>query len=633
MKSYAQILDDIETLMQDAGVDPEGAGANSVFGVAELDALMPMALVTVSQYKPWQYKRTKTTVADSYDLTLTTGDKWRLLTGSGYKGTGIVKAEYEVDEDPRQFRGLTKFGDVISLELDSAPDSAVSVYLYMNKIHILQKAIGTTDDLAGVVTAAAGATSLSITSLGTGTINEMTTIAITGDSTVYYVTATASITANAATVSIWPPLATAAVAAVVTLSLTDSTLDMILEGYLARWLAATACISKATKSYSQVNAAIATIALAATAISAIAALITAGTGDITSGRAAAVLGATAIAKIEALINQAVSDFSTGRTQAAQVPTILDLANTEIDKILARLTQATTDIADGKLEITKLPSFIASAGTAIGTVTTRVTQALTDIASARTAIGLGMTAIKDADIEKGISDTHIGLAETALKTGSTIINTVTLGSGATEYMAQANADINVAQGHMTSGQGLLQKATAEFGNASVDYAAADRELETASARIREGMTILSQANATLSTNTALMGQAGAQLRLAQGYFQEAQGFIMEANARMAVNNFFIQLGQGLLSAASGRGQEAAADHANANTYLSAAASDFRAASEKANEAIANLRLVATRLQVSAGGLRYEQWGRQELALVKQDLLNYGGLPRSVRYPRD
>ncbi|KKK70726.1 hypothetical protein LCGC14_2921100, partial [marine sediment metagenome] len=108
MKSYAEILNDAETLVQDAGVDPGTPGANTVFATAELDALMPFALTRISQFKPWQIKTTKSTVADTRDITLTTGDKWRKL--------GIEKLEYEKDKDPRQFRGYTQFASVISIK-------------------------------------------------------------------------------------------------------------------------------------------------------------------------------------------------------------------------------------------------------------------------------------------------------------------------------------------------------------------------------------------------------------------------------------------------------------------------------------------------------------------------------------
>lgn len=441
-KVYADIINDCETLVQDAGVDPSGS-ANQVFATAELDSFMPEGLLAVSRASPWEKKLTKTTTASSYDITLTTGDKWRLLIGSGYKGTGIQKIEYLVDKNPRQFRGLTRFADIITLEVDNRPSSAVSAYLYMNKVHLLQQVLTTVDTEGTVKTATAvGDVTVVVEALGTLTIEEMTTVAITGDSTVYYVISTATIATNEATLSIWPPIAQVnAIGAVVTLSVTGSTLDLALEGFLARWLAAQACISKATKSYAQVNTAITTIAAAATAVAAIAARITAATGDVTTAKTKAVKAATAIAD----------------------------ANTEFDKIVA-----------------------ATVGPTV-------------------------------------------LATSALASGLSLVNSIPIGGGAAEYMGQAASQIGLAQGHALAGQTYLQ--------------------------------------------------------------------------------------------------ESSAYHANAASYYNSATTELRASSEKANEAVANLRLVASRLQVSQGGLRYEQWGRTELARVEDDMRAYGGFPSSVRYPRN
>jgi hypothetical protein len=296
---------------------------------------MPQGLILISRCNPWRYKATKTTTASSYDITLSSGDKWRLLDGTGYKGTGIEKAEYEVDQNPRRFRGVTRFGDTLSLELMSRPSSAVSVYLYMNKIHLLQKEIGTTDTAGALsANAAAAATSLALKSLGTGTINEMTSLVITGDSATYYVTETATIDTNTATVSIWPPLAAAALAnAVVTLSLTSSTLNMMEEDLLARWLAAQAAISKATVYYQQVNTCITTLASAATAIAAVAARITQAVDDIASGRDG-------------------YGLDSGGLVAAQVA--IPLANAEFDKMATEVGLGKTALASGASLINTIP---------------------------------------------------------------------------------------------------------------------------------------------------------------------------------------------------------------------------------------------------------------------------------------
>jgi hypothetical protein len=85
---------------------------------------------------------------------------------------------------------------------------------------------GTTTDLAGAINGAAakGATSLTLDALGTGTITAGDTLTIAGDTTSYAVTAAVTIAANAATVSISPPLQVAADDdAVVTLVSDDET--------------------------------------------------------------------------------------------------------------------------------------------------------------------------------------------------------------------------------------------------------------------------------------------------------------------------------------------------------------------------------------------------------------------------
>ncbi len=570
-KSYSEIIDDAEALGQDAGIDPGGA-ANQVFATDELDSFMPAALAKISQYKPWQVKTTKSTVAAIRDITLTTGDKWRLL--------GIEKLEYLVDQEPPVYRNYSRFGDVLSIKIDTRPPAAADIYFFWNKVHLLQEALGTdTATWAIFADTAADVTSLVIdAATATGTINEMSTLTIAGDDTTYYVIEEATIATNKATVSIWPPLTAAASEdAVVTLSVTGSTLDMTLEDYLARWLAAKACISKSTKSYAQVNTAITTVANSVTAIATVAARIT----------------------------QAIADIASGRVEAAKISAILDDVNTEIDKIGARLTQATTDVAAGRTEADKIPIIVTAAGTAIAAVAARITQALTDIGSARTAIGLGVTAISDADTEMGLTNAQVDLAVTALASGNSLVNTIPVGGGAPEYMGQAASDVGAAQGFLLSGQGLLQKSSADFNNANANFGAASREVNAGMTKISEAQANLAQANTNMGASRTYLDQAIAQISLARGYFHEAQGYVLEANTRMGNNASYIQSANG----------------------------ELRAGSEKTNEAIVNLRLVATRLQVSQGGLRYEEWGRRELAQVESELRTLSGHPTSVRYPRD
>ncbi len=174
-----------------------------------------------------------TTDGATRDIILTDWDADDLVRLSQVDGV-----EHPVDQSPKEYINFTPDpfqGKILTLVLDAIPVADKDVYIYPQRYHILQSAIGTTDT-AGVVTAAIGAASLSLTSLGTGTINKYTKLTIAGDSTEYMVTATATITGNAATVTITPPLVVAATAAVVTLALADSTLTPALEEIFIEWV-------------------------------------------------------------------------------------------------------------------------------------------------------------------------------------------------------------------------------------------------------------------------------------------------------------------------------------------------------------------------------------------------------------
>ena len=550
-KSYANIVDDVEAFAQDGGIDP-GGSANQVFATAELDILMPGGLLAVSQSRPWQPPRiTKTTTADSYDIALSAGDRWREERTKSYDSTGILKAEYLVDKNPPRDRGVSRYGNTLSLDVSSRPSSAVSVYLYMNKVHLLQKQIGTTDTAGAIKTlAAAGATSIILKSLGTGTIDEMTTIAIAGDSTVYYAIAQATIAANEATVSIWPPLtAAAAVDAVVTLSLTESTLDMRQEHHLARWLAARACIDKSTKYYSQVQNAITTLGLAVTATGLIAARLTQMLTDIASARTATGLGTTAITSMAARITQMLTDIASARTATG-------LGTTAIAAMAARITQAVADTASGRANIVS-----------------------------------GTTAITEADTEADKIVTAVELARTTIVSAVALLNTLTVGGGAADYWAQANASLGEAAGRMSNFQSYLQKSSALFNNAAAYFNATAAETRASSEKAQE-------ANANFANATVALSEAASES-----------------------------------GAASAKGKEAELNFANATVALSEAAAEARAATGKAEESTANLQILASRLKISEGGVRYESWGRQEMAKVEKEIIASGGYPFEVRYSRD
>lgn len=250
-RTYAEVRTLALDILIDAGIDP-GGSANQVFAEAELDAFIPGCVDELSDHWPRLVKDTTlTATASSWDITLS-AEILRNLKGL----LPFVEYDPESGSDPtdyrRNFEGLTR--DVIRLKLDTAPAGGEALHLYLLKKHILVN-VGTTD-LAGAVKtlAAAGASSLALKLLGTGFIAEDTKLTIAGDSTVYAVTAKATIAASEATVSIYPVLAVeAAVDAVVTLAEPTSSLSTTEERILADMVAARAAINVSRKYIGAIN--------------------------------------------------------------------------------------------------------------------------------------------------------------------------------------------------------------------------------------------------------------------------------------------------------------------------------------------------------------------------------------------
>lgn len=215
-----------------------GNPAQDAAATVVLKNIIKSGLIKIAQYVPYETSVLKTLAASSRDLTLTAGDKWKMIEMSGAEG--YYNVEYPISQNPKQYRNYVRRGDTVTLNINSAPSAAASVRVFIAKQHILQEAIGTADTAGAVKTAgAAGDVTLALKSLGTGTINEDTKLTITGDTTEYAVYATATIDTNEATVSIWPPLQAACLAdAVVTLALHDSTLTPELEQALCDWVEA-----------------------------------------------------------------------------------------------------------------------------------------------------------------------------------------------------------------------------------------------------------------------------------------------------------------------------------------------------------------------------------------------------------
>jgi len=100
----------------------------------ELDIHIQNCLDEISEYSPRIVKETLATTEDSKDLDIS--DIEDLLH--------VERLEYEVDEDPKQYRNFSIMGDTLTMVIDTAPsEDDEDVYLYCAKPHLLTEATST----------------------------------------------------------------------------------------------------------------------------------------------------------------------------------------------------------------------------------------------------------------------------------------------------------------------------------------------------------------------------------------------------------------------------------------------------------------------------------------------------------
>ena len=484
-----------------------------------------------------------------------------------YFDKSIIKVEYPKGER----RSFDLSGNILTIKKSSVddskvkssgtqPDTEVNIWFKSkHKVSQLTTLTGAVNNAGGY---SAGDTSMILGSLQTtGTIEADQEFTIADTRGTYRVTADATITAGAASISFYPGLESD-VDHTTVVTFIQSTLTPELEPIMAELIAALAAISESMNPYQQAQEAIQAVALTT----------------------------LAIAEVATGIDQAISDIATGRTETDKVSVILDTANTELDKIGARLDEAIIDIASGGVEADKISTIVDTAETAIAAVSARITQALVDIASARTAAGDGAEAIGWADVEFGLMNTQVDLAVTALAEGEPLLNTVPVAGGAPEFMGQANADVGAAQGFLISGQSYLQEAGADTANANSDLGIGSGELQAGLTKIREAQASLQQANTDMGANASYINSAIAEIRAGSAYSQEAGGYFQEGASRLGVNASYLQLARAELSAANGKMQEGNS----------------------------NLQKAAMQLRIVNAGRVMESWGRTELERVKAKL---------------
>ncbi len=241
MLTHAELLTRIEALLPTV-VSPTFGDTATYMGRVNKVISQRVPFLTSETHPSDRWAPTRgvyTTDGTTREITLTDWDFLDLACEGFSQFDGI---EYPVDQSPKQFRNYTLRNKVLELHLDAIPASGDSVYVYPQRLHILQAAIGTTDTAGAVSTASVvGDTSLIIKTLGTGTINKYTKITITTtptDTTEYMVKANATIAANVATVLLSPAIVKVnSINDVVTLALADSTFPQILEEIFIEWTA------------------------------------------------------------------------------------------------------------------------------------------------------------------------------------------------------------------------------------------------------------------------------------------------------------------------------------------------------------------------------------------------------------
>ncbi len=132
----------------------------------ELNQYIEDTLVDLSQVQPHETK--VSVIADGtkkIDLsTITDFDIADLIN--------VEKAEYPVDEEPESFRNVTRFGNELTICIDTAPTSGDNIYLYCLKVHTLNDSESTLNRILERV--------LILGSAGQAAINKATALYLQG---------------------------------------------------------------------------------------------------------------------------------------------------------------------------------------------------------------------------------------------------------------------------------------------------------------------------------------------------------------------------------------------------------------------------------------------------------------------
>jgi hypothetical protein len=471
----SKYLGDIRQAVRETLQDTFVTGSVPLWADPELDQAIETALAELSLVSPRQLIVTAegdgTKKIDLNDITDTAFDMTQLLK--------VNRAEYPVDEDPEEFKNVTRFGDIITINVSSAPTDGDDVYLYCDMMHILTESESSLTPVleALLIIGASGIASSSkpmkLYQQANGSVDTLTSST----------TALSDMTAR------------------LTLAITD--------------------IGSARVEVAKVPAIITT---SAGIISGMTARIALAITDIADGRveldkvpAIIDIAHTELDKIAGAITLATSAIATSKTELDKITTEIGSADTALDKIDAEVLQAVTDLDSGRALIAGIDT-TNSASKYQG-------YAQAGVGNANGYLNEASGFFRKATALESESSGYIGNAHGSIATAQTLL------SEAIGYIRQGGADREIASGYMASANTEIRTAGELLSQANGYMAQARAEESSGSAMCNLASHEISLANADIGKASAYLRVISSKLSIASaGRTMEAWGNSQKAEFR-------------------------------------------------------------------------------------------------------
>lgn len=345
---------------------------------------------------------------------------------------GVLRVEFKIDEQPRQYRNFTVEGNVLTVDYDltiadSKSDDLASRTVEVRVFFAVRHQVSQLTDLAGAAAGAesAGATTMDWDGLANSEViaedQEFTIASVRGT---YRVTAGVTLSGSGATtgngLAFFPPVESA-IADDAVITLKDSTLSRSLERIVVELAAARCAKSKAARLLREANTALTATTAANTALDKVDALITNAN--------------TEILLINTEIDLAKTAVAAGKTAADLAPAVILEANTEIDKMsqVVDAARASLDEASGSVNQVNV-----GGPNVPGQHSTVAAQRL---AAVRGFLDVAGGYLSQSGSEGPLAQTFAALADANVTTGQGYFES------ARAFLEQARADVNAALGYL------------------------------------------------------------------------------------------------------------------------------------------------------------------------------------------